>query len=149
MATDLLSTISAEIDERLRELGPLLAEYERLLVAAEALDREAAPTPRVVANDNIAPAETRAASRRAGGRVARKASGARGRVGVRTASRARRSDTEETILGVLEHGSHTVGELVVVTAMSTAKINTSLRRLTAEQAVMKTEREGKIAYALA
>ena len=37
MATDLLSTICREIDERLTELRPLLAERQRLLVAADAL----------------------------------------------------------------------------------------------------------------
>ena len=37
MAPDLLSTIGREIDERLNELRPLLAEHEQLLVAADAL----------------------------------------------------------------------------------------------------------------
>jgi DNA-binding HxlR family transcriptional regulator len=54
----------------------------------------------------------------------------------------------EAILGALEHGSHTVGELVVVTAMSTATINGNLRRLQAEGVVVKAEREGKAAWAL-
>ena len=37
MAPDLLSTIRREINERLSELRPLLAEYEQLLVAADVL----------------------------------------------------------------------------------------------------------------
>ena len=37
MASDLLTTVRSELDARLRELGPLRAEYERLVAAAEAL----------------------------------------------------------------------------------------------------------------
>ncbi|HTB50139.1 MAG TPA: helix-turn-helix domain-containing protein [Solirubrobacteraceae bacterium] len=62
--------------------------------------------------------------------------------------RATRSVARETILDALEHGSHTVGELTVVTAMSGPNINGSLRKLVAEGAVIKTEREGKAAWAL-
>lgn len=138
MATDLLSTISAEIDARLRELQSLLAEYEQLLDAAEALESQAlgsdgsgestqleAPSP--------APRVRKAATR---ARLAPR----------RTAPR--RTETDETILGILEHGSHTVAELAVVTAMSTTSINSSLRRLLSGGAIAKTEREGKLAYAL-
>ena len=42
MASDLLSTIRREIDERLSELRPLLAERERLLGAIQALEEAAA-----------------------------------------------------------------------------------------------------------
>jgi hypothetical protein len=49
----------------------------------------------------------------------------------------------------LDHGSHTVGELAVVTAMSAPNVNGNLRRLLVEKAVVKTEREGKAAWALA
>lgn len=59
------------------------------------------------------------------------------------------SIARETILGALEHGSHTVGELAVVTAMSGPSINGNLRKLVSEGAVVKTEREGKAAWALA
>lgn len=55
----------------------------------------------------------------------------------------------EAILGALEHGSHTVPELVVVTGEGTARINRELRRLAAVGAVAKTEREGKLAWSLA
>ena len=37
-STDLLSKICNELDARLRELRPLVAEYESLLVASRALD---------------------------------------------------------------------------------------------------------------
>ena len=64
-------------------------------------------------------------------------------------TRAPRGAAREAILAALDHGSHTVGELAVVTAMSTANINGNVRRLVVEGAVAKTEREGKTAYALA
>ena len=42
MATDLLSEIRNEIDERLEQLRPAVAEYERLLEAAGALELDGA-----------------------------------------------------------------------------------------------------------
>ncbi|MGC2374773.1 MAG: helix-turn-helix domain-containing protein, partial [Solirubrobacteraceae bacterium] len=63
--------------------------------------------------------------------------------------RAQRGAARESILAALDHGSHTVGELGVVTAMSVSNINDNLRRLASDGAVVKTEREGKTAYALA
>ena len=146
MASDLLSTIRDEIDARLRELQPLLAEYERLLVAAQALDHGTGTGLPTAADGALSDAGR--AARRGRKPAARKASltPRRGRTG--RAAPSRRSATEETILAVLEHGSHTVGELVVVTAMSATKINGGLRRLASQGAVAKTEREGKIAWAL-
>ncbi len=146
MASDLLSTIRDEIDARLRELQPLLAEYERLLVAAQVLDHGTGTELPAAAGGALSDAGR--AARRGRKPAASKASltPRRGRTG--RAAPSRRSATEETILAVLEHGSHTVGELVVVTAMSAAKINGSLRRLASQGAVAKTEREGKIAWAL-
>jgi Fic family protein len=130
MATDLLSEIRDEIDERLEQLRPAVAEYERLLDAAGALEL-----------DGVAAARSRlerAAAARP--RTARK----------RTARKKPAVDTvvREAILGVLEHGSHTIAELVVVTAMSTTKLNGDLRKLAAEGVVVKTEREGKTAWSL-
>jgi hypothetical protein len=63
--------------------------------------------------------------------------------------RVSRDIARETILAALEHGSHTVGELAVVTAMSGPNINGNLRKLVSAGAVVKTEREGKAAWALA
>ena len=60
-----------------------------------------------------------------------------------------REVARETILAALEHGSHTVSELAVVTAMSGPSINGNLRKLVSAGAVVKTEREGKAAWALA
>jgi DNA-binding transcriptional ArsR family regulator len=183
MASDLLSKIHEEIDERLRELRPLLVEYEELLVAADALvaeDRDdslvepAKVTPTKRARRSARVGSPRRAS--AAGAIKRAATGKLdtavdgGKDGeavkrvARTAgrgadtpagagskekpARAERGVARETILAALEHGSHTVGELAVVTAMSGPSINGHLRRLVGEGVVAKTEREGKTAWSL-
>jgi hypothetical protein len=183
MAPDLLSTIRREIDERLNELRPLLAEHERLLVAADALvvaDRQgiaavaekpatsdgrrggragagrrgstagaielAAAGPGVAGLEGGADA---ASTLRSGAIDARPGKGRERSTAKAKPERAARSAAREAILGALEHGSHTVGELAVVTAMSGPAINGSLRRLAAEGVVVKAEREGKAAWALA
>jgi hypothetical protein len=184
MAPDLLSTIRREIDERLGELRPLLAEYERLLVAADALlaaDRDqsdvVSETPTAAKNGRrgaragttrrgsatgaielaaAGPIDA-AAERKAqeGSATPLEAADAQ-QVTVSQASvaklkpeRAARGAARDAILGALDHGSHTLGELVVVTAMSAPNINGNLRRLLAEGVVVKAEREGKAAWALA
>ncbi|MGA7704286.1 MAG: helix-turn-helix domain-containing protein [Solirubrobacteraceae bacterium] len=154
MATDLLSTIRREIDERLNELRPFLAERQRLLVAADAL---------VEARSDGAEVEARTTARRSVDSRAKaptpiepsRQSAPKTRSGAEAASplktkpeRAARGAAREAILGALEHGSHTVGELAVVTAMSAPNINGNLRRLEAEGVVVKAEREGKAAWAL-
>lgn len=130
---NLLSTIRSEIEERLDALRPLLAEHEQLLGALSALD----------ANAGGASTTSRSSSRRAQAasrtRAPRKSS---------KQKRAPRGAAREAILGALEHGSHTVSELVVVTAMTGPNINGNLRRLLSEGAIAKTDREGKTAYAL-
>jgi hypothetical protein len=151
MAGDLLARVSAEIDERLEQLRPLLAEYERLLSAAEALEAksagpaagESSPAPRTRMK---APGKGRAGRRRgsAAGVTAR-AVGA----GATKRSRAPRGAAQRAILAALEHGSHTAGELAVVTAMSGSSIRQSLGGLVRAGAVGRARREGKAAYALA
>jgi DNA-binding transcriptional ArsR family regulator len=157
MAADLLSTICDEIDERLGELRLRLAEYEQLLVAADALVATGAAIPEIVPDTprSAAPAKPRQAKVTAVkpkqarvGRPRKAAAEAAPEASVKSA-RAPRGAAREAILAALDHGSHTVGELAVVTAMSTANINGNVRRLVAEGAVAKTEREGKTAYALA
>ncbi len=174
MAPDLLSTIRREIDERLGELRPLLAERERLLGATQALE-EAVVTeagselvPESVVVEPPTPAKPARRQARLGGARRGSAAGAieqaaSGPVKVTTATakrkvakpagedkpeRATRGVARETILAALDHGSHTVSELAVVTAMSGPSINSTLRKLVAEGAVVKTEREGKAAWAL-
>jgi hypothetical protein len=156
MASDLLSTIRSEIEARLNELRPSLAEYERLLVAAEALaEGDGVPVPPAVTRAPRAvrarPA-TRGSTADAAERMASAVPGEtpkpRADVEKPKPARAQRGAAREAILAALDHGSHTVSELVVVTAMSAPNINGSLRRLVSEKAVIKTEREGKRAYAL-
>lgn len=157
MAPDLLSTICREIEERLSELRPRLAEYEQLLVAADALvptgAATAAPTvPETV--PDMPEKVTRAKTRRARPTTARKlalaaTTPAKSEPAKPKPPRAARGAAREAILAALDHGSHTVGELAMVTAMSAPNINGNLRRLATEGAVVKTEREGKTAYALA
>ncbi len=154
MATDLLSTICREIDERLNELRPLLAERVRLLVAVDALVEARQEGAEVGAQ----PAgESDIGSRKVPGVLVKRSrrSATKPKPESELApqpttkpERAARGAAREAILGALEHGSHTVGELVVVTAMSGPNINGNLRRLEAEGVVVKAEREGKAAWAL-
>jgi hypothetical protein len=136
MATspDLLTQIRNQLGARLRELRPLLSEYERLLAAAAALDAPGA--------DRSAPAApqppARAASKRASPRR-----------GV-ASKRARRGTAATAIVAALEHGSHTASELAIVTAMRGPVITSNLRRLQQAGTIVRTKREGdgKAAYGL-
>jgi hypothetical protein len=139
MATDLLSTIAGEIESRLRELRPAIEEYERLSVAAHALEAEQAPP----SSRRSAPTPRRRSTRPATSRAAARRSSAAAKPG-----RAVRGAAREAIMAALEHGSHTVAELAAVTAMTAANINGNVRRLLSEGAVAKTQREGKAAYVL-
>ena len=146
---DLLASIRAEIDVRLRELAPAIAEYEQLSTAVDALAAEGNVAPRSVPRSAARPA-TRAvpepdapvrpsAKTRARPKVARRA---------RRRERAVRSPTDQAILAALEHGSHTVAELVLVTALPAGEIRDSLRHLRKRKAIVKTDRDGRSAYAL-
>jgi hypothetical protein len=60
------------------------------------------------------------------------------------------SDVRQAIVAALEHGSHTIGELVMVTAMSAPEIRANLSQLARQRKVTRVKREGdgKSAYAL-
>jgi DNA-binding transcriptional ArsR family regulator len=162
MAPDLLSTIQAEIAERMGGLRPLLAEHEQLLKAAEALEATRGEGKQVGTSTNGTAPRARRAKRVVGvapdvdqeidGEPASepmpKATTRRSAKKATALPRAVRGAAREAILAALEHGSHTVGELSVVTAMSGPNINGNMRRLAAEGVVVKTEREGKAAWAL-
>ena len=120
MPADLLTRVRVEIDARLAELRPALAEHERLLSAADALEADAA-----LAHERHAAEQL---SRDAGGPA---------------------SPAEEAIAAALEHGSHTLGELVLVTAISGRDIREGLRRLQRAGTITRARREGRAAYALA
>jgi hypothetical protein len=132
MGPDLLTKIRGEIDLRLRELRPMLEEYETLLATAASVE-----------------GETRAAKRPSSAAAGRLARGAAARNGAGPDRvRAPRGAAQEAIVAALEHGSHTVSELAVVTAIPGASIRQNLRRLVLAGTVARAEREGKAAYAL-
>ncbi len=60
------------------------------------------------------------------------------------------SDVRQAILAALEHGSHTLSELVMVTAMSTPEIRANVSRLARQRKVTRIKRagDGKSAFAL-
>ncbi len=60
------------------------------------------------------------------------------------------SEVRLAIVAALEHGSHTISELVMVTAMSTTEIRTNLSQLARQRKVMRVKRQGdgKSAFAL-
>ena len=155
MAVDLLARVRAEIDGRLAELRPLVAEYERLLDAVGALDDEAKTAPVTARGAVTAPttAPPRAASkpRRAAARL-RTASKPQAAAKPRQASKPRPvriGVSEQAIVAALEHGSHTVSELGVVTAIAGPQIRDGLQRLLRAGKIARTRREGRAAYELA
>lgn len=141
ITADLLAQVCAEIDARLAELRPAVQEYERLLDAADALEADAARAASAERPADAKPVRTVATRRRT---RRRSAAGASGR-----GPSAPRSAVAQAIVAALEHGSHTVGELVVVTAMSGREIRESLRALQRAGKVTRAKREGRTAYALA
>lgn len=161
MPADLLERVLTELDAQLAALQPAVAEYEQLLGAADVLEAEqrasmrggryagAAKPAGASSTAKDAPearAEPAARAKKAKPKaktasVKRTArSGGRGRPAVDAAQQA--------IVAALEHGSHTVSELVLVTAMSGADIRESIRRLLKAGTVMRARREGRVAYAL-
>jgi hypothetical protein len=155
MNADLLARVRAEIDARVGELRPALEEYQELLGAAEKLDNEAVSEPKKDAvparrrgpRGSAAGALELAASRPRKPAASRKPAAARKRVAPKPPS-APRGAAERAIVAALEHGSHTVGELVLVTALSGAEIRAGAKKLERAGAIGRTRREGRIAYAL-
>jgi hypothetical protein len=139
---DLLTSIRAEIDARLSQLAPAIAEYERLSTAADALAAEGRaatrPADRPVPRP-VAPARAPARRTKARPKAARRA---------RKRESAAQSPTGQAILAALQHGSHTVAELVMVSALGAPEIRESLRHLRRSKAIVKTDRDGRSAYAL-
>jgi hypothetical protein len=133
MPPDLLTKIRGDIELRLGELRPMLDEYESLLSDAAAVeDEKGAAKGR----------SSRGASKHP------RTTGSRNGAGPDARRRAPRGAAQQAILAALEHGSHTVGELAVVTAMPGPSIRQNLRRLMLSGAVTRSQREGKLAYAL-
>ena len=133
MDHDLLSRIRGEIDERLSQLAPLVEEYGRLLSDGASVD-DGVVRGRGTRSTGAGPRRRAAASRNGAGPVA--------------GQRAPRGAAQQAIVAALEHGSHTVGELTVVTGMRGPSIRENLRRLLVAGAVTRGRREGKAAYEL-
>lgn len=142
-ASDLPERVRGEIEARLRELRPLVDEYEELLAAEGSLQADAGA---------VAPARAVARPRKAASRTRASKPAQSVEQPARSVSakpeRAPRGAAAEAIVAALEHGSHTVSELAIVTAMSGQNIRNNLRRLLQAQAVTQTKREGKTAYEL-
>jgi hypothetical protein len=163
MPADLLTRVRVEIEARLAELRPALAEHQRLLDAADALEADAAmeherPAAQPVsarAAQPARPAPARVPARAARAPRARSApiprraprGSAAGAIGLAVSAPA--SPAEEAIVAALEHGSHTLGELVLVSAISAREIREGLRRLQRAGTITRARREGRAAYALA
>lgn len=164
MAADLLTQVAGELDARLAELRPAVDEYEQLLGAAGVLDADqqqaararssevASPASAAGAGSASAPpeAKTKAAATRTRKPSTRgkSASVKRSLRSPRARTRSAVTPAQEAIVAALEHGSHTVSELVLVTAMSGADIREGLRRLLKAGTVVRARREGRTAYAL-
>jgi hypothetical protein len=131
MAADLLARVRAEIEQRLVELRPAVVEYECLLAAAESLHEEG-EAPLAIAS---APA--------------RKGCHAGGTRRPRGRRQLRVGAAERAILAALEHGSHTLAELGLVTARSASELREGVKRLLAAGRITRASREGRAAYALA
>lgn len=131
MAVELLARVHAEIEERMVALRPAVEEYERLTGATDALGTESAESAAAGEPTKRAPAPATASRTK------------RARPAKRTPSAA-----EQAIAAALEHGSHTVPELVLVSALPAADIRAGLRPLLASGAVTRAKRDGRAAYAL-
>jgi hypothetical protein len=147
---DLLTSIRAEIDARLRELQPAIAEHERLSTAVDALVEEGRAISRPA--KRAAPRPAKRAVSRPGHTPVRAPAKATARAKAVRRARKREQPTHtptgRAILAALEHGSHTLAELVTVTALRASDIRESLRYLRTGKAIVKTDRDGKAAYAL-
>ena len=162
MTADLLARVRAEIDARLTHLRPALAEYERLEGAYDAL--KAAPARKAAKPALVAKPARKAAKPALVAKPARKAAksapvakparatrrGPRGSAAgaLKRAASAPLSIAQQAIVAALEHGSHTVGELVLVTAMSGSEIREGARQLKRAGTIAATKRDGRAAYAL-
>jgi hypothetical protein len=145
---DLLERVRAEIEERMGQLRPHVEEHRSLLAAAESLGlggeaRSAKPARKRAAGSSkraAKPVKARRAPAKGKRAAAVKASAGK--------PRGPRSATQQAIEAALEHGSHTISELVLVTAMEAAPIRTQLGRLQKAGMVSRVRREGKAAYSL-
>ena len=151
MTDDLLSSVRRELETRLGELRPLVAEYERLLAAAAVLDTsEEAPAGKepTASAPSRRPRRVRRVARATTEEPAPSAPSRRASARGKKRSYAPRGAAQEAILAALQHGSHTTTELVSVTALPAATIRANLRRLLKGRVITRTTRAGRSAYTL-
>ncbi|HEY1457926.1 MAG TPA: hypothetical protein VGF15_05370 [Solirubrobacteraceae bacterium] len=131
------------MQHRLGELRPLVSEYEQLLAAERSLKdmKGALATPARATKTQAKPGARVRRGSAAGAlqRAASKPSGKRQPTATGTVGQA--------VLDALEHGSHTVSELVMVTAMRAGEIRGSVRHLLSRDEIVKVDRAGRTAYA--
>ena len=141
---DLLERMQQEITDRLGELEPSVDEFERLRAAAAALEDAGASAPIVRTPAASTPPTAEAAPVRAPQRAKRRRKAASPKP-----KRASLSSNQRAIVAALEHGAHTVRELVTVTGMSDQTVRNNVKGLLGLEKVVKVERGGKVAYGLA
>jgi hypothetical protein len=147
-AGDLLDRVRGEIDERMAELRPYVEEHGQLLAAAESLTLDG---ERPVASRRGRRASAAKPTRAPEAKTAKKPTARRRRSAAKAPTgrpRGPRSATQQAIEAALEHGSHTLAELVLVTAIETAPIRAQLGRLQKAGVVSRIRRDGKTAYSL-
>jgi hypothetical protein len=143
--SDLLERIRAEIDERMGELLPQVEEHRQLLEAAVSLEVDEE------SSTQQAKRSYRSTKRDPAPVKARRTPTTRKRASAKASSgkpRAGRNATQQAIEAALEHGSHTLSELVLVTAIEARPIRAQLSRLQRSGVIGKVRREGKAAYSL-
>ena len=160
MAVELLARVRAEIEQRLADLRPAVAEYEQLIGATDALGTDPTdaiePAGRAASAKTAPPAKATTPAKTAPpakattlAKAVPRARAARPAKRVASAKRAKPPGAaEQAIAAALEHGSHTVAELVLVSALPAAEIRAGLRPLLKSGAVTRAKRDGKAAYAL-
>ncbi|HEY4812279.1 MAG TPA: hypothetical protein VIH71_14590 [Solirubrobacteraceae bacterium] len=178
MGSDVLARVRAEIDARLVELRPAVAEYDRLLDAERALAADAvkaarpakavrpakAARPRKAARPGKAARPAKAGRPGKAARAVKAATAKavrpttaperRGRRGsaagaIKRAASSSHDASQQAIVAALEHGSHTLSELVLVTAIAASELRQGARHLQHAGTITRTKREGRTAYALA
>jgi hypothetical protein len=68
---------------------------------------------------------------------------------IKRAASSSHEASQQAIVAALEHGSHTLSELVLVTAIAASELRQGVRHLQHAGTITRTKREGRAAYALA
>jgi hypothetical protein len=106
---------------------------------------KAAPPVRIARPAKAAPAKA------VGPATSPKRRGKRGSAAgaIKRAASSSHDASQQAIVAALEHGSHTLGELVLVTAIAASELRQGVRHLQHAGTITRTKREGRAAYALA